>query len=144
MESVGGTPGLPEILIIAVIFLVAAVIYGVKGLLFYKLLAGCPEEHRTMKPGMAWLVCIPCFEVVWNFVLVLALADSYKAYFDAQGDTEVGSCGRGLGIGYAIAAIMTAIPYANLCAGPVTLVLFILYLVKMFELRGRALRAPSA
>ena len=86
---------------------------------------------------MVWLLMIPCFNLVWNFFVYLQLADSYKAYFASVGRTDVGDCGRGIGLGYAICAACCIIPCLNYLAGPVALVLLIIYLVKAMSLKDQ-------
>jgi hypothetical protein len=77
---------------------------------------------------MVWLLMIPCFSLVWNFFVFQQLADSYKAYFASIGRTDVGDCGKGIGLGYAICAIF---------CGPAALVLLIIYLVKVMDLKSQ-------
>src|SRR4051794_2730546 len=57
-----------------------------------------PPEHRRQKPGMVWLLFIPVFNLVWNFFVFPAIADSYRSYFHSIGRTDVGGCGRGLAL----------------------------------------------
>jgi len=49
----------------------------------------------------------------------------------------VGTCGRELGLGYAISVAVSAIPFVGCLTGIVALVLLILYLVKANELKNR-------
>jgi hypothetical protein len=86
---------------------------------------------------MVWLLLIPCFRLVWNFFVYLQLADSYKAYFASVGRTDVGDCGRGIGLWYAICAACGIIPCVNYLALPAGLVLLIIYLVKATDLKGQ-------
>jgi hypothetical protein len=101
---------------------------------FYKRI---PSEHRKMEPGMVWLLIIPCFSIVWNFFVFLRLSDSFKSYFDSQGIEDVGDCNRTLAMAYCIAAVLCLVPCLNYVAGPVSLVLLVLALVKYNELKNR-------
>lgn len=96
-----------------------------------------PPEHRKMEPGMVWLLLIPCFSLVWNFFVFPRLSESYLSYFTAQGRTDVGDCGRGVGMAYAICCACSIIPYLGILAGLAALVLLIVYLVKAFELKDQ-------
>jgi len=109
-------------------------------------LQGCfsriPPEHRQMQPGLVWLLLIPCFNLGWNFFVFLKLADSFKSYFDSQGVTDVGDCGKGLGLAYSIAAVASfVVSFVFACLSPVAgiaaLVLLILVLVKAVGLKNR-------
>jgi hypothetical protein len=101
---------------------------------FYKRI---PPEHRRMEPGMVWLLIIPCFNLVWNFFVFLKLSDSFKSYFDSQGIVDVGDCYRGLAMAYCIAAVLCLVPCLNYIAGPASLVLLIIVLVKYNDLKNR-------
>lgn len=96
-----------------------------------------PEKHRSMSPGQVWMLFIPCFSIVWNFFVFPGLAKSYKAYFDSVGDTSVGDCGAQLGLWYAITVACCIIPCLNYIAGPASLVLLIIFLVKAFDLKAK-------
>jgi hypothetical protein len=105
------------------------------------LLYGCysriPRQFRKQEPGLVWLLLIPCFNLVWNFFLYSQLADSYKAYFASVGRTDLGDCGKSIGLAYAICAACCAIPCLNWLAGLAALVLLILYLVKAMDLKSQ-------
>jgi hypothetical protein len=102
-----------------------------------------PQEHREMEPGMVWLLMIPCFPLVWNFFVFLKLPKSYQSYFAAQGVEDVGDCSEKLGLWYAITVACSIIPCVNYIAGPASLVLLIIYLVKAVELKKRVLQTLS-
>ena len=98
------------------------------------LLSGCmkrvPPQYRKMEPGMVWLLLIPLFNLVWNFFVYKALSESYQGYFQAQGRAAVGDCGKNLGLAYCICCCGCIIPLVSFLAGPASLVLLILCLVK--------------
>ena len=96
-----------------------------------------PRQFRKQEPGMVWLLLIPCFNVVWNFFVYPQLADSFKAYFASVGRTDVGDCGRGIGLAYAICAACCIVPCLNYLAALATLVLLIIYLVKVMDFKSQ-------
>lgn len=96
-----------------------------------------PAQHRKMEPGLVWLLMIPCFPIIWNFFVFQRIPDSFKSYFDSVGRTDVGDCGKGLGLAYAICVACGLIPFLNYIAGPAALVLLIINLVKMNELKNK-------
>ena len=62
-------------------------------------------EHRTMKPGLFWLMLIPLFNLFWAFKAMPAVSDSLKATLDAKGQAG-GDAGRFVGLLFAwIAAV---------------------------------------
>lgn len=50
------------------------------GIVYIAFLSGvlrkCSPASRTMEPGMVWLLLVPLLNVVWNFLVVTALARS--------------------------------------------------------------------
>ena len=73
-------------------------------LIFDAAKAAAPE-HRTMKPGLVWLMLIPLFNVFWQFKALPAVSNSLKATLDAKGQAG-GDAGRLVGLLFAwIAAV---------------------------------------
>ena len=103
-----------------------------------------PPSFRKMEPGMVWLLLIPCFNIVWNFSVFPKVSDSYSAYFASQGRTDVGDAARGLGMAYAICVACSIIPCVGYVAGPASLVLLIIYLVKITALKNQVQQTPQA
>jgi hypothetical protein len=104
-------------------------------------LAGCyrriPAPHREISPGKAWLLMIPCFNVVWNFRVYPGLSRSFRSYFDSIGDTTVGDCQAGVARWYCIATACCLVPVLNLIAAPSSLVLLIVYLLRVQALKAK-------
>ena len=103
------------------------------------LLSGClkriPPPYRQQEPNMVWLLMIPLVNIVWNFFVYPNLSRSYQAYFAAQGRTDVGDCGAGIGLAYCICAAVSFIPYLGMLTGIAALVLLIMYLIKAIDLK---------
>lgn len=95
-----------------------------------------PAEHRKQEPGMVWLLLIPCFSIVWNFFVFPKLSQSLKSYFDAKGQTDVGDCAESLGLTYSILVACSIIPYLGMLTGIASLVVLIIYLIKVNELKN--------
>jgi hypothetical protein len=103
----------------------------------YKYYNRVPRQFRKMEPGLVWLLLIPCFNLVWNFFAFIRLSRSFKAYFNSVGNTAVGDCGEGLGLGYSVCEAAALIPCVGMAVWIAAIVLLILYLVKANELSGR-------
>jgi hypothetical protein len=104
--------------------------------------ARLPEADRKLAPASAFLLLVPLLNFVWLFIVVMKLSEGYQQYFAARPRTDVGDCGYRLGLGWAIAAVCVMVPIANVFAGLASLVLMILYLVKLSQLR--AMVVPSS
>jgi len=123
------------VLVIVCVAAVALAIAAVICWLLYDALNRVPPEHRKMEPGLAWLLMIPCFNLIWNFFVYLRLPRSLKSYFDSTGRTDVGDCGEQIGLWYAICSVASLVPYLNCLTSIASLVLLIMFLVKVNELK---------
>jgi hypothetical protein len=125
---------------VMVIAVLVGVVVGVAiTILIILLISGAlktvPQEYREMEPGMVWLLLIPVFNLIWNFFVFPRVSKSFEKYFEAQGRTEFGDCGGKIGLWYAICVACCIVPCLNYIAGPASLVLLIIYLVKVLGLK---------
>src|ERR1022692_2548005 len=77
--------------ILAIVFIVIAIL--LVPFIFYlltlqKALNRCSPECRAMQPGLVWLMLIPLFHIVWQFLVVLNMAKSLAAEFQKRGIAE--------------------------------------------------------
>lgn len=107
------------VLVVIAIMLVPMVFYCLS---LQKALNRCSPECRAMNPGMVWLIFIPLFNIVWQFMVVLNMAKSLAAEFQKRGMAEDPNPGQTLGMVMCI---------GNLICGPVGLICWILYWVKI-------------
>lgn len=110
-----------------------------------------PPAYRKQQPGLVWLLLIPCFNIVWNFFVFPRLADSYKAYFDSVGRSDVGDCGRSLALWCcilpivhivlswigAVPALARVMGVVGCVVGLANLIVLITFLVKAGSLKGQ-------
>ena len=71
-----------------------------------KTLATIAEPYRTQSPGMAWLLLIPIFNVIWFFFLLKAIRDGFANMYQnglTQKDIDTGYH-YGIGMGCCWAA----------------------------------------
>jgi len=142
----GGSEGALVNLIGVVIGLgIGLVISAVIAYLLSSCFAVIPAKHRSMEPGMVWLLLIPIFNLYWNFKVYLGLSDSFQSALSAHGE-QVGPAdtGRTLAKTYCILALVSFIPCLGLIAALVALVFLILFLIKAFELKGRVSKLDTA
>jgi hypothetical protein len=107
--------------------------------LVYRANEALPAEHRKTESWQAFLLLIPLFNLIWNFVLLARVSGGMQSYFQSKNDASVGDCGAAMGLWYSICSIVAFIPFVQCVAGPAALVLLILYLVKISGLRTRVL-----
>ena len=118
--------------------LLALGVFVVIAVFYFGLLAGvlrkCSPSSRTMQPGLVWLLLIPLFNLVWNFIVVLAIADSLGNEFRLRNiPVEDPKPGKSIGIAMAVCQACGIIPLVNILAGLASLVLWIVYWVKIAE-----------
>ena len=119
------------LLIVALFFLVPAVFYV---LTLQRALAKCAPASRTLEPGMVWLSIIPVVSIVVNFFIVFGMAKSLRNEFNLRGIPVADSTpGQAIGLAMSICACCGVIPILGLIAGAASLVLWILYWLKVAE-----------
>ena len=108
------------------------------GIVYIAFLSGvlrkCSPASRTMEPGMVWLLLVPLLNVVWNFLVVTALARSLGNEFRLRNiPTDNPEPGKSIGIAMCVCGACSIIPIVNIIAALPNLILWIMYWVKMAE-----------
>ena len=138
----GGGPGPAEIGILfavyGAIFLVMIGIQVFISWLLYRAADSIPEPYREASPGMAYLMLIPLFNLVWIFIYTKQLSQSFQALFSARGQNQ-GDCGEQIGMWWGICSVVSIVPCVGAIAGIAGLIMMILYLIKVSECRTLAL-----
>jgi hypothetical protein len=129
------------LLVFIVMFAIALAIGAFICYQLYLAATRLPDANRKLAPASVFLLLVPLLNFVWLFIVVMKLSEGYQQYFAERHRTDVGDCGYRVGLGWAIAGICVVVPIANIFAGVASLVLMILYLVKMSQLR--AMVVPS-
>lgn len=125
--------------VMLIVFAVTTAITVAVCLFIVSALSRIPREHRRMEPEMVWLLLVPCFGLVWNFFVFQRVPESFRSYFASLGRTDMGDCGRGLGLAYAICSALCVLPLVNYLAAPASLVLLIICLIRFHDLKSRIL-----
>ncbi|MBI1842347.1 MAG: hypothetical protein HYR88_16040 [Verrucomicrobia bacterium] len=141
--------GLPVAVLVLVgfgFFVAYMVIKGAICFFVINALKRVPPEHRRIEPAMVWLLMIPCFSWIWNFIVFQKTPDSFKSFFSARGRGDHGDCGKGLGLAFAIVELVWSvpIPLVGAAAWLAGWVLLIISLVKYHELAGEVTRSLSS
>ena len=107
------------VLIVMAVLLVPKIFYL---LTLQKAFNRCSPECRAMNPGRVWLMLIPIFGLAWHFFVVLNMAKSLGCEFQKRSIAEDPNPGQTLGLVMCI---------GNLICGPVGLICWIIYWVKI-------------
>ncbi|MBL8817501.1 MAG: hypothetical protein JNL58_15860 [Planctomyces sp.] len=142
--SGGVDPAIPLMIIAAIygcVFIIILTFRAVICYLLYRCASAIPEPYRTVSSGQAFLLLIPCFDLIWKFIYTKELSQNYRSLFNTFGQ-ESDDCGESLGLWWSILSISTLIPFFGSIAALASLVLMFMYLVKHHECRIRALCLP--
>jgi hypothetical protein len=128
--------------IIRIVAGVMALLFLIPFCLYFRTLSRalrkCSPESRTMQPGMVWLVLIPLFGFIWNFIVVLALAKSLDNEFRARGITDAEpEPGKTIGLAMSVCMACGMIPILGGIASIVALVLWVMYWIKIADFSKR-------
>ena len=116
------------------LFLIPAIFFL---LTLQKALTRVAPERRTMNPPMVWLGLIPFFNLVWNFMMVLALSKSLGAELTARNIPHENEPGKTIGLVWAGLSAACLIPGLSFLLGIPVLILWIIYWVKIAGFSGK-------
>lgn len=128
-----------------------AVIIGLIPVIFYLInlqntLKAVRPQNQKMPPGQVWLMFIPIFNIIWNFIMVQRIAESIKAEYDSrQLPCKEEKPAYSIGLAMCICNCCGWIPILGALAGLGGLVLWIVYWIKTAEYKRdlQSLQASS-
>jgi hypothetical protein len=120
--------GMLAVLVAAAIPLTVMILYL---LTLQRALSRCSPDLRTMQPGMVWLSLIPCFNLVWQFFIVINLGKSLEAEFKKRGIAAEERPGQTVGLAMCILYCCSIIPLAGCATSVAGIVCWIIYWVKI-------------
>ena len=125
-------PGGSEWILIFIVLVPILLIPGIFFLLtLQNTLKAISPENRMMPPSNVWLMFIPLFNIVWQFIMVDKIAQSITAECARLNiRTNDAKPTYNIGLAWNICNIITFIPFIG---GLASLVTFILYWVKVNE-----------
>jgi divalent metal cation (Fe/Co/Zn/Cd) transporter len=129
-----------ELLVIGIILSALLVMAAVPAVLAFIVLNRVPPPCRTQTPGLAFLLLIPLFSLVWMFFVHPKVASSLQNYSEANGVLSHGDCGANLALWLCICAVCEIIPGVGILSGIAALVLLIIFYVKAFEISSSIAR----
>ncbi|MEO6550424.1 MAG: hypothetical protein ABIN94_20630 [Ferruginibacter sp.] len=94
-------------------------------------------ENRRMAPGQVWLSLIPVFNLVWMFIVVNRIAESFNAECALLNiPTAEQNPTQGIGTTKNILSLCTLIPIIGILAGIAYLVCWIMHWIKVSEYKN--------
>jgi len=117
--------------IIVIVFGIALIPLIFFCLTLQKCLNRCSSQCRTMTPGKVWLLLIPLFNLIWQFVVVSQIATSLSNEFNLRKIIREPEPGKSLGMAFCILFVCGLIPIVSIFAGMAGMVCGILYWVKI-------------
>ena len=129
--------GASEILLICLVLGLYLVAFAIPAILAFTVLSRVPQSYRKQEPGLAFLLLIPIFALIWVFFVHPRVAQSLQGYYAAAGDTSAGDCGASIALALCICTVCSIIPLLGWLAGLAGLILLIVFYVKAFELSAR-------
>ena len=104
----------------------------------------CSPSSRTMQPAMVWLLLVPLFNLIWNFLVVNAISESLAKEFRLRGVLFFESDpGRRIGMPMAICGACSIIPILGILSSLAYLVLWVVYWVKVSGFSKMLDQAPA-
>src|SRR5487761_160361 len=118
------------------VWVIALVVFILYLITLMNTLNAVSPANRRMTPGLVFLLLIPLFNLVWNFLVVTKIRDSLQAEFSARNLSGQGF-GYGMGLAMCILYIVALLPVINLLAAPAALVCWIIYWVQIAGYKGQ-------
>jgi hypothetical protein len=102
--------------------------------LVYNVYSSVPAQFQQIPPAQVWLLIIPLVNIIMNFIVYPKISESYKLYAQSKGLDDGTDYGLSLGKNYAIAMVIGIFCGLGTLVG---LILFIMWLVKMYDYKKR-------
>ncbi len=102
-------------------------------------IACCAPHNRTVSPGQVWLLLIPLFNLVWQFLLTARIAESLRREFTDRRIEPLSpqeTFGKNLGLTASILSAVSVIPFLGLITGVAAAICWILYWAKIARFAG--------
>lgn len=130
MDTITGISALFQFVFLG-LFLVPAILFL---LTLQNTLKAISPESRKMPPSNVWLMCIPLFNIVWQFIMVDKIAQSISAECVRLNiPVKENKPTYNIGLAWNICNLLFFIPILGALGG---LIMFILYWVKVNEFKN--------
>ena len=125
-------------IVMGICFIPAIIIVVLFLLNIQNLLKAISPVNRKISPGQVWLMFIPLFNIVWQFILVDRVAESIEAEYAMRSLPMERKPTYNLGLAYCILGLLTWFPLVFLAQ----LIVGVLYWVKTAEFRRNITAMP--
>jgi hypothetical protein len=127
------------VVLLAVFFIQIMVVLMVRSQ--YKVV---PAGYRRMSLGALWISALPLIGVLWNFVMVLRVSDSFRDALTAAGRPQTGDYGKLWGLAFAVGALIThGLDFFTGIGGVLAIGGFVLWMVKLNDMKQTLQRAGA-
>jgi ABC-type Fe3+ transport system permease subunit len=109
-----------------------------------KALDRCSFESRTTTPGSVWLLLIPLFNLVWQFIIVTKISESLHNEFTKRNIQEDPQPGKSIGITFCVLAVCSIIPVIGIITSIAAFICWIIYWVKISGYSNKLLQPLTA
>ena len=143
MNQLLSMPGMLEwvIILVAIIFILPYILYLIT---LQNTLLEISNENRKMRPGQVWIILIPLFGLVWQFIMINRIADSLQAEFSSRNiPVSESRPGYTIGITYSILLLCSYLPILGVLALLGGLVCWIVYWVKINDYKTKLQQSRS-
>jgi hypothetical protein len=137
--STDGLASLIALIIIGII-LIPVIFYLIT---LQNILRAISPESRKMAPGQVWLLLIPIFGIIWNFILVNRIADSIRTELQRKGMGTTERPAHKIGMAMCILSCFTWLRLLGVLASLATLICWIIYWVKISEFKKKIESLPD-
>ncbi len=119
------------------LFLIALGVQLLVCFVLYNAAKGVPESFRgDVSPGLAFLLVVPVFNLIWQFIYPRKLSQAYQRAFRHH-NALLDDCGEQLALYWAVCVLCTLIPCLGGFSAIAAFVLMIIYLIKITECKSR-------
>lgn len=134
-----GNLAFQELLFIAVILtaIIATVLYCIT---LQNALQAVSPHNRKMKPGNVWLLFIPFFNLVWNFIVVDAIASSFQKEYERFGVVQANKPTYRIGLTMAILQAASLIPVIGIITSLASIVCLIIYWLQVNKCKNELIQ----
>lgn len=122
------------------VWIIALVVFILYLITLMNTLNAVSPQNRRLTPGLVFLLLIPLFNLVWNFIVIAKIRDSLQAEFSAR-NLQGQGFGYGVGLAMCILYIVSIIPLINLLAAPAALVCWIIYWVQVAGFKAQLIKS---
>jgi len=102
----------------------------------------CAPQNRATSPESAWLLLIPFFNMIWQFILYPRISETLEREFRARNLPIEPEPLRNLGLAVAVLHVCWFIPVVHIFTGIAGFICLILYWIKISGYSNQLLNHP--